>query len=301
MSSNTTLHTIDPVAIALPFWPHAIHWYGLMYLFAFGIAWWLGSRRARAGRLPGMDAEGWSDLLFYGMLGVVIGGRVGYVLFYAFGDFLADPLLLLKINQGGMSFHGGMLGVGVAAAWWSYARKIHFFDTVDFIVPLVPHGLGLGRLGNYIGGELWGRETGGDGGVVFPNALPEGLRGVDPQSLRELHATGALDEFARYPSQLYQAGLEGLVLFAILFWHSRKPRPRYRMIGLFSLFYGIFRILVEFVREPDEHIGYLAWDWLTMGQVLSLPLVALGVFWLWLSLSSPTLQPRPAPAQTDKA
>lgn len=294
----THLHDIDPIALPLPFWPHGIHWYGLMYLAAFAMAWWLGTLRVRAGRLPGVDGNGFSDLLFYGMLGVVLGGRVGYVLFYAFSDFLADPVMLLRINDGGMSFHGGLLGVIVAVLWWSWKQRLHLFDTLDFVAPIVPPGLGLGRLGNYIGGELWGKPTGGDGGVVFPAALPPQYARLDMESLRQLHASGALDEYARYPSQLYQAGLEGLALFAVLWWVSRRPRPRYRLSGLFALLYGVFRFAVEFVREPDAHIGYLYAGWLTMGQVLSLPLIVLGLVLIWLSLRSglrdhETLDPRP--------
>ncbi|MEO8161176.1 MAG: prolipoprotein diacylglyceryl transferase, partial [Arenimonas sp.] len=132
----TVLHDIDPIALHLPFWPHGIHWYGLMYLLGFGVAWWIGSRRVRAGRFPGVDENAFGDLLFYGMLGVVLGGRLGYVLFYAFSDFLADPLFLLRINEGGMSFHGGLLGVMAAALWWSRSRRLHFFDTMDFVAPL---------------------------------------------------------------------------------------------------------------------------------------------------------------------
>ncbi|MFY2764066.1 prolipoprotein diacylglyceryl transferase [Arenimonas sp. MALMAid1274] len=292
----TLLHDIDPIAVPLPFWPHGIHWYGLMYLLAFGVAWWIGRRRVRAGRLPGVNEDGFGDLLFYGMLGVVLGGRLGYVFFYNFDAFLANPLMLLRINEGGMSFHGGLIGVMVAAALWSRSRKLHFFDTMDFVAPLVPAGLGLGRLGNYIGGELWGKPTGGSWGVVFPDSLPADMAALPMERLRELHASGALDPFARHPSQLYQAALEGLVMLVVLLTYSRKPRPRYAISGLFALMYGSFRFLVEFVREPDAHLGYLAFGWLTMGQVLSLPLVALGLFLLWLSHRSPTLQPVPPPA-----
>jgi phosphatidylglycerol---prolipoprotein diacylglyceryl transferase len=288
------LHQIDPIALALG--PVQIHWYGVMYALAFAIAWFLGRYRVRAGRLPGVDENAFGDLAFYGMIGVVLGGRIGYVLFYAFDDFLQDPLMLVKVWQGGMSFHGGMLGVLAAVWWWSRRQGLHVFDTADFVVPLVPHGLGLGRLGNWIGGELWGKPTGGDWGVVFPPALPPELAVLDSASLRELFASGALDEFARHPSQLYQFALEGVVLFAILWWYSRKPRPRYAVAGLFALLYGLFRLAVEFVREPDAHIGYLAFGWLTMGQLLSLPLVVLGLVLLWLSRSAPTVQPRPAPA-----
>jgi len=285
------LHDIDPIAIPLPFWPHGIHWYGLMYLLGFGVAWWLGMRRVRAGRLPGINENGFSDLLFYGMLGVVLGGRFGYVFFYAFNDLLADPLLLLRINEGGMSFHGGLVGVMVAVAWWSWSRKLHVFDSMDFIAPLVPAGLGFGRLGNYIGGELWGKATGSNWGVVFPHSDLGQYAGLPMEQLRSLHASGALDGFARHPSQLYQAFLEGLVMSAVLIWYSRKPRPRYAVSGLFALMYGVFRFAVEFVREPDAQIGYIAFGWLTMGQLLSLPLVATGLIFLWWSRRSPTLAP----------
>jgi phosphatidylglycerol:prolipoprotein diacylglycerol transferase len=299
------LHDIDPVALHLPVWPHAIHWYGLMYLLAFATAWWLGTRRIVAGRLPGVDAQGFGDLLFYGMLGVILGGRLGYVLFYAFDQFLADPLFALKINQGGMSFHGGLLGVMVAVAWWSRRHRLHVFDTMDFVAPWVPPGLGFGRIGNYIGGELWGKETLADWGVIFPRALPPQYADLPIEQLRELHASGALDAFARHPSQLYQAALEGLAMFAILWWYSRKPRPRYAVSGLFALLYGVFRIAVEFVRMPDADIGYLyGTEWITRGMVLSLPLVAVGLALLWLSRRSPTVQPVPvvaAPAAQEAA
>ncbi len=287
----TLLHDIDPIALPLPFWPHGIHWYGVMYLLAFGAAWFIGRNRVRAGRLPGVDENAFGDLLFYGMLGVVLGGRIGYVLFYGFDAFLANPLVLLKINEGGMSFHGGLIGVMLAAAWWTRRQKLHYFDVMDFVAPIIPSGLGFGRLGNYIGGELWGKPTGGSWGVVFPDSLPAEYARLPMEQLRALHDTGALDRFARHPSQLYQMMLEGVVMMAVLLLYSRKPRPRYAVSGLFALLYGSFRFLVEFVREPDAHIGYLAFGWLTMGQVLSLPLVAVGLFLLWLSRRSPTLQP----------
>jgi phosphatidylglycerol:prolipoprotein diacylglycerol transferase len=292
----TLLHDIDPLAVSLPFWPHGIHWYGVMYLLGFGFAWWLGRRRIRAGRLPGVNDERFGDLVFYGMLGVVLGGRFGYVLFYGFEAFLSDPLMLLRINEGGMSFHGGLIGVMLAAAWWTRQQKLHYFDVMDFVAPLVPAGLGFGRLGNWIGGELWGKPTGGDWGVVFPSSLPAEYARLPAEQLRELHASGALDAFARHPSQLYQAALEGLVMLAVLVWYSRKPRPRYAVSGLFAVLYGVFRFAVEFVREPDAHLGYLAFGWLTMGQVLSVPLIALGLFLLWLSRRAPTLAPQPAAA-----
>ena len=263
-----------------------------MYLLAFASAWWLGRQRIRAGRLPGTDANAFSDLLFYGMLGVVLGGRIGYMLFYSFGSLLENPLSLFKVWEGGMSFHGGLLGVMAAALWWTRKQKLHFFDTMDFVAPLIPLGLGFGRLGNFIGAELWGKYTQAGWGVIFPSTDPNVLAlKLDAAQLQAQHAAGALDQFARHPSQLYQAFLEGVLMFAILWWFSSKPRPRYAVSGMFAFLYGVFRFLVEFVRVPDEGIGYLAFGWLTMGQILSLPLIVLGLFFFWLSRRSPTLQP----------
>lgn len=243
---------IDPVAISLG--PLQVHWYGLMYLIGFAGAYWLANYRARQ---PG---SGWtkeqvSDLIFYGAMGVILGGRCGYVLFYNFDRFLADPLWLFAIWEGGMSFHGGLLGVLVAVAWFSRKAGKGFLQVTDFGAPMVPIGLGAGRLGNFISGELWGRASDVPWAMVFPRA----------------------DDLARHPSQLYQFALEGVALFLILWIYSRKPRPTMAVSGLFLLCYGCFRILVEFFREPDAHLGYLAFDWLTMGQLLSLPMVLLGL------------------------
>lgn len=282
----TYLHQIDPIALSLG--PVKIHWYGLMYLLAFVTAWWLGRTRIRAGRLPGVNQDGLSDLAFYAMVGVVLGGRVGYILFYSFGAFLDNPLILFRVWEGGMSFHGGLLGVMVAALWWSRRQKLHFFDTMDFVAPLVPAGLGFGRLGNFIGAELWGKYTHAGWGVVFPTD-PQ-FAGWSTEQLQAQFATGALDQFARHPSQLYQAFLEGVVMFCALWWFSSKPRPRYAVSGLFALLYGVFRFAVEFVRVPDEG-HYVAWGWLTKGQILSVPLILLGLYLFWLSRRSPTLQP----------
>ena len=283
----TYLHQIDPIALSAG--PLKIHWYGLMYLLAFVSAWWLGRQRIRAGRLPGTDMNGFSDLLFYGMLGVVLGGRIGYILFYSFGAFLDNPLMILRVWEGGMSFHGGLLGVMIAALWWPRKQQLHFFDTMDFVAPLIPLGLGFGRIGNFIGAELWGKYTQAGWGVIFPT--DPAFKDWTSEQLQSQYVAGALDQFARHPSQLYQAFLEGVLMFAILWWFSSKPRPRYAVSGMFALLYGVFRFLVEFVRVPDEGIGYLAFGWLTMGQVLSLPLIALGLFLFWLSRRSPTLQP----------
>jgi phosphatidylglycerol:prolipoprotein diacylglycerol transferase len=285
----SSLHDIDPIAVSLPFWLHGIHWYGLMYVLAFAAAWWLGQRRLRAGRLPGIDENAYGDLLFYGMLGVLLGGRIGYVLFYDLPAFLADPLVLFNVRGGGMSFHGGLLGVMAAGWWWCRKHRMHWFDVMDFVAPLVPLGLGFGRIGNWIGGELWGRVTDSPLGVVFPRALPAEYANLPVEQLRVLHAQGVLEPFARYPSQLLQALLEGLVMFAVLWWFSAKPRPRFAVSGMFALLYGVFRIVAEFFRQPEAQYGYLAFGWLTMGMVLSLPLVVLGLVFLWRSHTAPTL------------
>jgi phosphatidylglycerol---prolipoprotein diacylglyceryl transferase len=285
------LHQLNPIALGLG--PLQIHWYGITYALAFAACWFLGRIRIRQGRLPGVDEAGYGDLLFYCMLGVVLGGRIGYILFYDLSAYIAHPLDVFKVWQGGMSFHGGLLGVLFAAWMWSRRRRLHFFDVADFIAPMVPPGLGFGRIGNFINGELWGKFTHSDWGVIFPNA-PE-LAGMPAAELRARFASGALAPFARHPSPLYEATLEGLVMFVVLWWYSRTPRPRYRVAALFALMYGSFRFLVEFVRVPDAQLGYLAFGWLTMGQVLELPVIAFGLYCLWRSRNAPTLLPQPVP------
>ena len=282
-------YLVDIHPIAFSIGPVAVHWYGIMYLIAFAAFWWLGERRRRAGRLP-VGPTAFSDLAFYGMIGVILGGRVGYMLFYATPELLADPLSLFRIWEGGMSFHGGLLGVLVAMWYWSRRNGMHFFDVMDFVAPLVPIGLGTGRLGNFIGGELWGRHTDLPWGMIFPRAID--TAGHSIEQLKAMAGAGQLAAEARHPSQLYQMLLEGVLLFCILYFVSMKPKPRYLVSGLFALFYGVFRFGVEFVREPDAQLGYLAWGWLTMGQILSLPLILLGVVLLLASRSAPTLQPR---------
>jgi len=246
-----TYPAIDPVALQLG--PLKIHWYGLMYLTGFAAAWWLGMRRARQ---PGsaLTPQHVHDLIFYGALGVVLGGRIGYILFYDLASYLAEPLNILKLWQSGMSFHGGL--AGVLFALWLYARKLRlgFFVLTDFVAPLVPIGLGAGRIGNFINGELWGKVSDMPWAMIVPGGGP----------------------LARHPSQLYQAALEGVLLFVILWLYSARPRPVMAVSGMFLLLYGLFRFAVEFVRLPDAHLGYLAFGWLTMGQLLSLPMLLAG-------------------------
>jgi len=282
------LDQIDPVAVSLG--PLKVHWYGLMYLAGFGLAWWLGRRRIHAGYLPGVTDAAFGDLMFYGMVGVVLGGRTGYVLFYNLQEYIAHPMNILRVWEGGMSFHGGLLGVMLATLLWARKHRLAFFDVADFIAPLVPPGLGFGRLGNYINGELWGKPTHADWGVVFPASLPEPFHSMDAATLKSQFASGALNVYARHPSQLYEAVLEGLVMFVVLWLFSRTPRPRYAVSGLFLVMYGVFRFIVEFVRIPDEQLNYLAFGWFTMGQALSLPLILAGLGLLWLSRRAPVLR-----------
>lgn len=281
---------INPVAFSIG--PLAVHWYGLMYLLGFVAAWFLLNWRCRGEwRSPSWDGEAEasslgsgthppvgplpvaarlasassckiqfsreniSDIIFYSALGVILGGRIGYIVFYNFAEFLHSPFVIFKIWQGGMSFHGGLLGVIVAMFF--YSRKIHcaLFDILDFITPVVPIGLGAGRIGNFINGELWGKVTNVSWGMIFPEG------GLLP----------------RHPSELYEFLLEGVALFIIVWWFSSKPRPRYAVSGLFLLCYGVFRFFIEFFRVPDAQLGYLFGGWMTMGQVLCIPMILIGI------------------------
>ncbi|MDT8319605.1 MAG: prolipoprotein diacylglyceryl transferase [Xanthomonadales bacterium] len=262
----------DPVAFSIG--PLDVHWYGIMYLLGFVFFWTAGSWIARHRPWWGWTPQEVGDLLFYGMIGVIVGGRLGYVLFYAFDSLLADPLFLFKITQGGMSFHGGLLGVIVAMWWFAHRSGRSFWQVADFAAPLAPVGLGLGRIGNFIGGELWGRTSDVPWAMIFANAVqPGGWRSAE---LEAAWRTGALDHLARHPSQLYQALGEGFALFIVLAVYSRVPRPTAAVSGLFLLGYGCFRFMAEFFREPDAHIGFIAGGWLSMGMLLSLPMIVAG-------------------------
>ena len=247
---------IDPVAFAIG--PLAVRWYGLMYLAGFAAAWWLGARRISRGLAPITRVQ-FDVLLYAAVFGVIVGGRLGYVLFYKPVYYSSHPLEILAIWRGGMSFHGGLLGVIAAAALFARQQKLGFLAVTDFVAPLVPLGIAAGRLGNFINGELPGRVTGLPWGMVFRNT----------------------DGLPRHPSQLYQAALEGLVLFALLWWFSSRPRPRGAVSAMFLAGYGAARFAGELAREPDAYLGYLAFG-LTMGQWLSAPMIAAGLalfFW----------------------
>ena len=268
-SQQTFLHQIDPIALDLGTWNlpllgsvhPQVHWYGVMYLLGFIVAWWLGRRRIRAGRLPGVDENGFGDLMFYAMLGVVLGGRIGYILFYDFASFVANPLMIFKVWEGGMAFHGGFLGVLFAALLFGRKTGRSFFQITDFIAPLVPIGLAFGRLGNFINGELWGRVT-------------------DPSLPWGMVFRGAGDA-PRHPSQIYQFLLEGVLLFILLWLYARQPRKMGQVSGAFLFGYGVFRFIAEYFREPDAHLGLLALG-MSMGQWLCIPMIVAGAaMWLW--------------------
>jgi phosphatidylglycerol:prolipoprotein diacylglycerol transferase len=253
-----TYPDIDPVIFSIGSIP--LHWYGMMYVLGFVAAWILASRRAKQSWSP-IKPNQVDDLIFYGMLGVILGGRIGYSVFYGWQTWGDDPLQILKIWRGGMSFHGGLIGVVIAM--WLFGRRLGLgmWQVTDFVAPIVPIGLGAGRVGNFINSELWGK----------PTDVPWAFN-VDGQVL---HA-----------SQLYEALLEGLALFIILWVFSSRPRPRMAVSGMFLLWYGVFRFFVEFYRVPDIEFGYLAFGWVTMGQILTAPMILLGAFLIVTAYSS---------------
>ncbi len=248
--------SINPIALSLG--PLKVHWYGLMYAVGFIGAWLLANYRAKKPHST-WTVDQVSDLLFYTALGVILGGRMGYMLFYDLANFLAQPWTIFQIWHGGMSFHGGLLGVLLALYLYSRKTGIAFFAITDFVAPLVPIGLATGRIGNFINGELWGKISPVPWAMVFP------------------HAGG----LPRHPSQLYEFFFEGVVLFVILWVYSSQPRPRMAVSAWFAILYGTFRFVLEFFRQPDTQLGYLAWNWLTMGQLLSIPMVIVGVVLLY--------------------
>ena len=265
----------DPVAIS--FGPFGIRWYGLMYLLGFVAGMLLG--RMRAARDPWRQ---WAkrevdDVLFYVVIGIIIGGRLGYVLFYKLDHYLAHPLEIFAIWQGGMSFHGGFLGVLAAIVLFARKTGRPWLGVMDFIAPLVPPGIAAGRFGNFINAELWGRPTDVPWAMIFPN----------------------VDRIPRHPSQLYEFALEGVALFALLWWFSRRPRPLGAVSALFLIGYGVARFLVEFTREPDSFLGFLALG-LTMGQWLSLPMLVVGLAMLWWAYRAPAVPKRKDPAATTR-
>ncbi|HEY8069787.1 MAG TPA: prolipoprotein diacylglyceryl transferase [Burkholderiales bacterium] len=245
----------DPIVFKLG--PLAVRWYGLMYLAGFAAAWWLGTRRISQG-LVLITREQFEDVLFGAIVGVILGGRLGYVIFYKPEYYFSHPLEIFAIWQGGMSFHGGFLGVLAAMAFVAHRQRLNWWDVMDFVAPLVPIGIAAGRLGNFINGELWGRVTDASWGMVFRGA----------------------GNLPRHPSQLYEMALEGLALFALLWWFSSRPRPRSQVSALFLVGYGVARCICEFAREPDNFLGFLAFGF-TMGQWLSLPMIVAGT-WLFL-------------------
>lgn len=247
---------INPVVLQLG--SFAVHWYGLMYLLGFTLAWLLGSYRAKRVQ-PAWTQDEVSDLVLYGALGVILGGRIGYMFFYDLPQLIHYPLSLFQVWQGGMSFHGGVLGV--LLAMWLFSRRYqkNICDVTDFVTPLIPLGLLAGRIGNFINGELWGKVTHLPWGIIFPTG-------------------GSLP---RHPTELYEAFLEGFILFLILWFFSKKQRPPFAVSALFLLCYGVFRCAVEFYRIPDPQYGYLLWGWVTMGQILSLPMILVGGFSFW--------------------
>jgi len=249
------LPEIDPVAFSIG--PLEVRWYGLMYLIGFTAAFILGTKRTSKKHSPLTPAQ-FQNLLVYAIVGLVAGARLGYVLFYNPSLLIQAPLSVFTVWRGGMSFHGGLLGIAVAGVIFARRHRFNIMDLGDFIAPLAPPGLLAGRIGNFINGELWGRPSNVPWAMVFPG--PE---------------AGTI---TRHPSQLYQAFLEGAVLFAILWFFSKKPRTRGTVLGLFLLLYGCFRFLVEFFRQPDTHLGFVAFDFLTMGQILSLPMIAVGIY-----------------------
>jgi phosphatidylglycerol:prolipoprotein diacylglycerol transferase len=273
-----TYPRIDPVALHLG--PLQIHWYGITYVIAFAVAWWL-ARRYAARPNSTWKPEDVDDFVFWAMVGVILGGRIGYVLLYVLPfqrELLSqDWLYPVKIWQGGMSFHGGLAGVAVALIWFAHRQRRRVLDVLDFAAPLPGIGICAVRIANFINNELWGAPTEAKFGFLVPDGV-----------------TGEL--VGRHASQLYEAALEGLAVFVLLWWFTRRPRPAGAPTGLFLLWYGGVRFMIEFVRIPDAQVGYLAGDWVTMGQLLSMPMILIGAWLLLLAKTNPRPSGNYAPA-----
>ena len=273
MIASAFVVQFNPVAFSIFGWD--VHWYGITYLVGFLGGWWLTRYLARRNPLWGVTPQHVDDLLFYMGLGVILGGRIGYILFYDMGNILREPtftdglLRLVSIHKGGMSFHGGL--IGVLTAVWLFNRKYRhgYFVIMDMMAMIAPLGLGAGRIGNFINGELWGKPSDVAWAMIFPRSNTD---------------------VPRHPTPLYEMMLEGVVLFAILWWFARKGRPPMAISGLFALCYGLFRILIEFFRLPDAHIGYLAFGWVTMGMLLSAPLCVVGILLMWYAYNRKNMQ-----------
>ena len=270
--------------IALDLGVIQVHWYGQMYLLDFLSAYILATHRVK--KRGNFTSEAVSDLVFFGAMGVILGGRIGYVILYNFGEFLANPAYLFKVWEGGMAFHGGFVGVLVAMFFFGRKYKKHAFTVLDFIAPCVPLGLLFGRLGNFINGELWGRVSHGDYGhlMYFPQAVNADFNLINADPSLQTIATQMGDYLLlpRHPSQLYQAFSEGVLLFILLWWFGSKPRPRYAVSALFLLGYGCSRFTTEFFRQPD--VGYtLIFGWMSKGQLFSLPMIIAGVILMILA------------------
>lgn len=264
----------DPVLIHLG--PLAIRWYALSYIVGFCLFIWLGRRRIKSGQTI-FTNELLEDLFTWGVFGVILGGRLGYVLFYQSAYYFNHPLDILKIWQGGMSFHGGFIGVLVAMLLFACKHKVKFWAVADFVAPLIPLGLACGRIGNFINGELWGRVTSADAfwAMGFPHAHDDDVALVMQDPQKWLPVWEKFQMLPRHPSQLYEFMLEGIVLFVIMWLFTKKPRPLGQASMLFLLGYGVFRFIVEFAREPDDYLGLLAMH-MSMGQWLSLPMIVIG-------------------------
>jgi len=271
------LVSFDPVFLNLG--PLKIHWYAITYLIGFAFFILLGNYQVKQGNTS-WTKDHVSDFLFYGALGVILGGRIGWVMFYSDTSLIDDPLLPFKVQGGGMSFHGGLVGVTLAILYFKHKTKKGFFEIADFVTPLCALGIGSVRIGNFVNGELWGRLTDKPWAMIFPDSLPANLWNAPIEKLQEMNQQGLLDAYARHPSTLYEAFLEGFLTFIIVWIVARKFTRKGIVTGTFLTCYGLSRFIVEFFREPDENRGFIAFDWMTMGQILTIPIILFGLIFI---------------------